>query len=758
MQYRALLQGAPDAIVVVNQSGVIVLVNAQAEQLFGYDRSELIGQPANILIAEHCRDLHRDQYSRFLSAVADRPVVAGVELFGIRKDATEFPAEIRLSPIDTKHGVLVASAIRDISERRRTEEDLRRLAAIVGCSDDAIIGKTLEGIITSWNYGAERMYGYSAKEAVGRSVSMLVPRDRPGEIAAVLDRLKRGEMVDHFETVRVKKDGREFHVEITVSPIRDAAERVVGASSIGRDISERKRREEDMSRLAAVVESSHDAIIGRTLDGIITHWNPAAQRIYGYSAAEMIGKPSQILFVPGHDAEIMETIGKIKLGQRVQESDAIRVRRDGEKVHFALTHAPIRDAKGQVLGVSTVARDVTESNQMEQMLRHAQKMEAVGRLAGGVAHDFNNLLGVIIGYAELALDSLGSDDPQRKNIEEIQKASDRAALLTRQLLAFSRKQVLQPCVLDLNVVVSSAEQLLQRLIGEHIQLLVVAGAKLRRVKADSGQLEQIIMNLVLNARDAMPDGGRLTIETSNVELDETYSSRHLSITPGPHVLLAVSDTGCGMDADTKAHLFEPFFTTKEFGKGTGLGLAIVYGIVKQSGGAIWVYSEVGIGTTFKIYFPYADAVAEVATPNQKTECVDRGSCTVLVVEDDDALLQLTRQSLEDAGYIALVAATPARAIEISENHAGPIHLMVTDVIMPGMNGPRLAAHFSTSRPAMKVLYVSGYTDDAIVHHGVLELGLAFLQKPFSPKSLVRKVDELLAAPAIAPAPAIVREN
>jgi two-component system, cell cycle sensor histidine kinase and response regulator CckA len=281
MQYRALLQGAPDAIVVVNQSGTIVLVNEQAEKLFGYRRAELIGRSAEILVAERCRAQHSDQYSRFRSPPSERPEVAGLELFGSRKDGTEFPAEIRLSPIDTKQGMLVSSAIRDISERRRTEEDLRRLAAIVACSDDAIIGKTLEGIITSWNFGAERMYGYSAKEAIGQSVKMLVPSDRPDEIAAVLDRLKRGEAVDHFETVRVRRDGRQFYVEITASPIRDPAEKIVGASTVGRDISERKRREEIQSRLAAVVESSRDAIIGRTLDGIITHWNGGTQRMDG---------------------------------------------------------------------------------------------------------------------------------------------------------------------------------------------------------------------------------------------------------------------------------------------------------------------------------------------------------------------------------------------------------------------------------------------------------------------------------------------
>ena len=382
------------------------------------------------------------------------------------------------------------------------------------------------------------------------------------------------------------------------------------------------------------------------------------------------------------------------------------------------------------------------------MLRQAQKMEAVGRLAGGVAHDFNNLLGVILGYTGLLLDPMSPDDPQRKSIDEIQKAGVRAALLTRQLLAFSRKQVLQPKVLDLNTVVADTEKLLQRLIGEDIELVVVMKPALGQIEADAGQLEQIIMNLAVNARDAMQPGGKITIETSNVEVDEEYAAQHPSTHAGPHVMLSVTDTGCGMDAKTKAHMFEPFFTTKEFGKGTGLGLSTVYGIVKQSGGSIWVYSEVGIGTTFKIYLPCVDSVIEIAAPSDKSGKVARGSETILIVEDEKALLEVTHRSLEAAGYAILAANSPAEAIRISGSHPGPIHLMVTDVIMPGMSGAELASRLSASRPEMKVLFVSGYTDDTIVRHGVLEPGLAFLQKPFSPRTLARKVSEILAPTSI----------
>jgi len=671
--------------------------------------------------------------------------VAGLDLVGLRKDGTEFPAEIRLSPLDTKQGLLVSNAIRDISDRRRTEEDLRRLASIVACSDDAITSKTLEGIITSWNAGAERIYGYSSKEAIGKPSSMLVPMDCPDETPEILECLKRGETVDHFETVRLRKDGKEIQVEITISPIRDEMERIVGASTIARDISGRKRREDELSRLAALVENSNDAIIGKTLDGIITHWNSGAQRIYGYSAAEIIGKSVSILFPSGGSSEIIEMMEKIKGGERVVTSDTIRVRHDGKEIHVALTLSPIKDSGGQVFGVSTVARDVTENKRLEAMFRQSQKMEAVGQLAGGVAHDFNNLLGVILGYSELLLDRMSPSDPERKSIEEIQKASERGALLTRQLLAFSRKQVLEPKVLDLNAVVKGMEKMLHRIIGEHMESLVVLNPALGRVRADSGQLEQVILNLVVNARDAMLQGGKLTIETANVQLDAEYAAQHPSTVPGPHVMVSVSDTGCGMDEKTKAHIFEPFFSTKDSGKGTGLGLSTVYGIVKQSEGSIWVYSEVGIGTTFKVYLPRVDMALDIAPASDKFEKPKGGSQTILIVEDDGALLHVAHRSLEERGYAILTAQSPADAINICESHLGPIDLMVTDVVMPGMNGTQLATRLSALRPEMKVLYVSGYTDDTIVRHGVLEPGVAFLQKPFSARTLARKVGEVLSS-------------
>jgi signal transduction histidine kinase/CheY-like chemotaxis protein len=384
----------------------------------------------------------------------------------------------------------------------------------------------------------------------------------------------------------------------------------------------------------------------------------------------------------------------------------------------------------------------------EEQLRQSQKMEAVGRLAGGVAHDFNNLLTAILGYSQLMQARLDQASPLHREVEEIQKAGQRAASLTRQLLAFSRKQVLQPKVLDLNTVVTDIDKMLARLIGEDIEMIAFPDPKLGRVKADPGQIEQVIMNLAINARDAMPQGGKLIIQTSNVTLEDSYTSkRSLNLKPGPYVMLAVTDTGYGIDKKILPHIFEPFFTTKEQGKGTGLGLSTVYGIVNQSGGDIWVETDTGRGTTFKIYLPRVDNPAEEQQASEQRESLFSVSETVLLVEDEDVVRNLVREILMMNGYNVLQAANGREALPICEQHVGPIHLMLTDVVMPQMGGRELAERVASLRPEMKVLFMSGYTDDAIVHHGVLDSGIAFIQKPFTPDSLARKVRDMLDSTA-----------
>jgi signal transduction histidine kinase/CheY-like chemotaxis protein len=423
-------------------------------------------------------------------------------------------------------------------------------------------------------------------------------------------------------------------------------------------------------------------------------------------------------------------------------------KKDGTTIEVELTPHDLTFAGRRAELV--LANDITERrrteaalHETEEQLRRAQRLEAVGNLAGGIAHDFNNLLTVITGYTGLILRRIDDEDPHWTKITGIKKAADRAASLTQQLLAFSRKQVRQPKVLDLNALVPDTGTMLQRLIGEDIDLVLALKPGLGPIKADPSQVEQVIMNLVINARDAMPKGGKITIATSNVILSESYAEMHLTVEPGEYVMLAVSDTGCGMDAETQKRIFEPFFTTKEVGKGTGLGLATVYGIVKQSGGNIWVYSEPGQGTTFKVYFPRVNDAAERLRGTGELKAILRGTETVLLVEDEAIVREMTRSVLEESGYQVLEAADGARALEICREHGRHIDIMVTDVVMPGMSGRELAERVADLRPETKVLYMSGYTDDAIVHHGVLDQGMAFIEKPFTPDTFAHKVREVL---------------
>src|SRR5713101_2421370 len=479
--------------------------------------------------------------------------------------------------------------------------------------------------------------------------------------------------------------------------------------------------------------------------GILLDVNPALVTMLGYAtASELVGRNVANLYSDSQQwfglADFLSTLEKF------HGLPADWVRKDHTSINVRLSGRAFRD-KGNTIFFELFAEDVTERRALEQQLRHAQKMEAVGRLAGGIAHDFNNLLMVISGYSELLLDRLGPDPTLRGPAQEVANAAGRATSLTRQLLAFSRKQMLAPKIVDLNSVVTENLKMLTRLIGEDIDLVMVPGADLGAVKADPGQIEQVVMNLAVNARDAMPQGGNLTIETANVQLDANYARFHVPVKPGDYVMLAISDTGMGMDTETQSHIFEPFYTTKGL-KGTGLGLSTVYGIVKQSEGYIWVYSETGKGTTFKIYLPRVGATvdteaAQTAAPSQQP---GQGRETILLVEDEENLRQLTRQSLENQGYRVIDAADGAAAIRLSQAHKGPIHLLLTDVIMPGMNGRELANQVSPSRPEMKVLYMSGYTENHIGHNGTLDQGIILLQKPFTLPALKTKVREVLDTP------------
>ncbi|HSB60893.1 MAG TPA: PAS domain S-box protein, partial [Vicinamibacteria bacterium] len=576
------------------------------------------------------------------------------------------------------------------------------------------------------NRAAVDRYGYPRDEFLAMRTGDLQGADGEGR-----HRLRDGRLID----VEVASHALEFGGR--------AATLVVAT-----DVTERNRAEAELrrseERFEKAFRASPAAMSITTLkQGRILDVNDRYARMTGYRPEELIGRTVAELGLGAESADREAFVRAIEEGGGPRELE-FRFRRKSGEVREARTSYVLVEVGGEtsVLGLS---EDVSERRLLEAQLRQAQKMEAVGRLAGGIAHDFNNLLTAILGYASLLLRRLGPRDPLGHNAREILRASERAADLTRQLLAFSRQQVLVPRVLDLREVVTDVESMLRRLIGEDVELLTTSAPDLGRVKADLGQVEQVIVNLALNARDAMPRGGRLTIGLRNVEVGEGFVREHPGARPGPSVVLAVCDTGAGMSPETQSHVFEPFFTTKEVGKGTGLGLATVYGIVKQSGGYIGVQSELGRGSTFEIYLPRVEEALD-GRPEGAPVQVPRGAETILLVEDEEAVRGLVREILEGAGYRVLEAASGDDALQLSGDHAGPIHLMVTDVVMPGMSGPQLVRRMADSRPDMRILYASGYTDDALGPHGVLKPGVAFIQKPWSPDLLAARVREVLDEP------------
>jgi len=518
-----------------------------------------------------------------------------------------------------------------------------------------------------------------------------------------------------------------------------------------RKLSEFEKREKESSELKRS-EEKYRALVENSLQGFaiiqddrFVFCNGTLASMTGYSVEELMAFPDSKALVHPEDQAMVQARRQDRLTRKTfpARHEHRIIRKDGA-VRWVEVLASSIEYNGRP-AIQVVNMDITEQKRLQQQFIQSQKMEAVGMLAGGVAHDFNNLLTVIKGYAEVIESSLRPQDPLRRDLEQILKAANQASKLTSQLLAFSRKQILQPEILDLNAVILNMSSMLRRLIGEHIDFVTRTQPDLGFISADPGQMQQILLNLAVNARDAMPQGGQLTIETANAEFDDDYVLEHPQTRPGPYVMLAVSDSGLGMDPETQAHLFEPFFTTKEKGKGTGLGLATGYGIVKQSGGFIWVYSEAGRGTTFKIYFPRVEGKKPELKAESKAESLFGGNETVLVVEDEASVRALTSRILRERGYNILQASNGNEAFEIARKYEGVIHLLITDVVMPGMGGKALASQFQTIRPETRVLYVYGYTDNAIVHQGILDSGVSFLQKPFTVDNLARKVRTVLDA-------------
>jgi len=560
----------------------------------------------------------------------------------------------------------------------------------------------------------------------------------------LLERVVISRMADLTDKITLIGTSGDLGARLHVSGKDELAYVGTAINSMLEDL-ERVQNEQhkERARLAVMIEKMPAIIWATDTKLCFTYHTGAGLQALGLNVSETIGQ-SLFQFFETEDPDFMP----FSAHRRALAGESVAFELEWRNRVFDCYVQPLRGSDGSLLGVIGVALDITERKHLSDQLRQSQKMQAVGELAGGVAHDFNNLLMVVKGHAQLLLDRLPDASPLRQSAQQVEKAADRAASLTRQLLAFSRKQVLQPRVLDMNDVVAGMIKMFSRVIGENIEMAFLPGANLGHTKADPGQIEQVLLNLVVNARDAMPKGGRLTIETSDVQLDRSYAATHANMEPGPYVMLTVTDTGCGMDAATQSRIFEPFFTTKGPGKGTGLGLATVYGVVKQSGGYIWVYSEVGHGSTFKIYLPRV--MAEVDKPAEKeTPRVSVGTETILFVEDEQSVRELVCDYLSSAGYRVLQAGDGVEALEVAAAYTGAIHMLVTDVVMPRMSGRDLANRLTSERPDLKVLFISGYTDDTIVRHGVLDGGVAFLQKPFNLKSLAEKIREVLSGQRIA---------
>jgi len=630
------------------------------------------------------------------------------------------------------------------SERNLHTERERIFSAVVESSNDAIITKALDGTITGWNGAAERLFGHTSAEAVGRHIDIIVPPDRRAEVGDILDRVSNGERIQHYETSRMHKDGRNVDVSLSVSPIRSASGDIIGASKTARDITENNRTLRaltgEVEERQRIFETSQDLILVTDTAGNFIQVSPSATTILGYEPAEMIGH-SAVEFI--HPDDLENTRSEMRAARRGLSKRNFETRyigKDGKAVSLNWSGTWSEPVRRHFF----IGRDLTEKQTAEAQMRHVQKMDAIGQLTGGVAHDFNNILTVITGTIGI-LEEAVAGQPELVSIARlIDEAAERGASLTKHLLAFARKQPLQPREIDVNSLVLEAAKLLHPTLGEQVEIKPLLADDAWTALVDPSQLTTAVLNLALNARDAMPRGGKLALETSNVYLDENYASMHDEVTPGNYVMVAVSDTGVGIPAALLERVFDPFFTTKEVGKGTGLGLSMVFGFVKQSGGHIKIYSEDGHGTSVKMYLPRATGLNQTAAEALISANVEGGHEAVLVVEDDSMVRRYVVTQIESLGYTTLEAANAADALKILDT--AQIDLLFTDVIMPGtMNGRQLVEEALRRKPSLKVLYTSGYTENAIVHHGRLDSGVLLLAKPYRKSELARMLRLALAS-------------
>ena len=741
LQSGAVLDAVPEAIIVVGAGGHIRLANEAAAELLGYPADALAGQPVGSVVR------------------GDLPERTG-EVIARRSDGSDLPAEASVRRTDT--GTVVV--LHDLRARGERDQTQALLASIVASSHDAIVSTTLDGRILSWNHGAEILYGYPAEETVGRSTELIIPDDRRNDEREIITLVSQGARLERFRTRRIRRDGTVISVSLAVSPLTDAAGRIIGIAKTARDFSERERAE---ARFQAVLEAAPDAIVGVDQAGDIVLANEQTERLFGYTKHELSGRPVRHLVAEGLPEHIWQVRGGGMVVASRSELPGLARRKDGGTFPVEMTISGLDTEDGPV--GCLVIRDVTErrhaqaeqerlraeaeSERLEARMHRTQRLESLGQLAGGVAHDFNNLLAVILNYGTFVIEEAQAPAPDvpaiGRDAEQIVRAARRGSELTHQLLAFARREVIRPRVLDLNQVIRDVEQMLRRSIGEHIALDTELSDQLPLVVADPGQIEQVLVNLAVNARDAMPSGGHLTIATGAVEVDNDHGANRPGLEPGRYARVRVSDTGSGMSREVIDRAFEPFYTTKRSGEGTGLGLATVYGVVTQARGSVQIYSEPGLGTTISILLPATDAAGapDRATAPQAERAASGAGETILVVEDEPALRDLACRILDSAGYRVLAAESGAAALELAAAHPGQIELLLTDVIMPGILGKELAERLQAADPRIRVLFMSGYAQPILASRGTLDAGVTLIEKPFGKAELLAAVRQQLAGPA-----------
>jgi two-component system cell cycle sensor histidine kinase/response regulator CckA len=761
-----LVEEAPDAVIISGSDGTIALANRRAHAMFGYPPGALAGHSVDDLVPDQVRSVHPGFRGGYLAS--EYPPLRRLPLHGRRLDGSVFPVEVSLAAVAAPDGhTYVTAVLRDDSAQREAQEARALLASIVQSSHDAIVTTDLTGVVLTWNPGAEHLYGHPAAKMLGRPIDPIIPPDRRIDEDEIRTLVQLGGRVDRYRSFRLHADGTAIAVSLLVSPLRDRDGTIIGMTTTARDVSDREHAE---ARVQAVLDAAPDALLGVDDAGNVVLVNAEAERMFDYPRHDLTHMAVRRLLPEGLPA----TSAVLRLGgdstplntERPTDATATpgwatrtALRRDGSRLPVDISCSAL-DTDGGLIVVAAV-RDVTERlaalaeqeslreeaerQKTEARFQRTQRLESLGQLAGGIAHDFNNLLAVILNYASFIVED-ARHTAFAKDAEQIARAARRGSELTHQLLSFARREVVRPRALDVNTVVTDVHQMLRRSLGEHIALNTDQAADLPAVMVDPGQLEQVLVNLAVNARDAMPGGGRLTIDTAAVDVDAEHAARRAGLAAGRYVRIRVSDTGAGMPQDVIDKAFDPFFTTKPSGQGTGLGLATVYGIITQAGGTVQIYSEPGLGTTITVLLPVTEAVVREAPAADPASDLQGHGATVLVVEDETALREVTQRILARAGYTVLTAEDGTEALRIAEDHPDPIDVLLTDVIMPGMLGKDIAAAIVAARPETRVLFMSGYAQPVLTTHGTLPADVHLLEKPFTSTELVTALHEELQDP------------